>query len=159
MEMKGKSFFTALTVVAAGLSAFAAHTDAPPGRYDYTAKVAAAGEAGTAANVVDKSVEEALALADRTYAYVAKALGEKARDAKAVLRGLKTEEKNRLLVKAAELLVSDSKEILQANAMDLTHASENGMSEAMQYVHTIGNLTLSGYNPDYQNFVFPLHIL
>ena len=28
---------------------WAAHTDAPPGRYDYTAKVAAAGQAGAAA--------------------------------------------------------------------------------------------------------------
>ena len=68
----------AMAALAAGISAFAAHTDAPPGRYDYTAKVAAAGEAGTAANIGDKGAEEALALADRTYAYVARALGEKA---------------------------------------------------------------------------------
>ncbi len=64
--------------------------------------------------------------------YDLKALGEKARDAKATLRGLKTEEKNRLLLKAAEQMVADSAEILKANALDLTHASENGMSEAMQ---------------------------
>ena len=76
--MANRLFVTAMATLAAGTTVFAAHTDAPPGRYDYTAKVAAAGEAGTAANVVDKSAEEALALAERTYAYVAKTLGEKA---------------------------------------------------------------------------------
>ncbi|MCR4895882.1 MAG: glutamate-5-semialdehyde dehydrogenase [Lachnospiraceae bacterium] len=64
--------------------------------------------------------------------YDLKALGERAREAKATLRGLKTEEKNRLLLKAAEQMVTDSAEILQANVLDLTHALENGMSEAMQ---------------------------
>ena len=57
---------------------WAAHTDAPPGRYDYTAKVAAAGAAGKAAATKSNEPEEALALADRTYAYVAKALGDAA---------------------------------------------------------------------------------
>ena len=46
---------------------WAAHTDAPPGRYDYTAKVAAAGQAGAAATTKSSEPEEALALADRTY--------------------------------------------------------------------------------------------
>lgn len=55
---------------------FAAHTDAPPGRYDYTAKVAAAGAAGEVSKNRGNGPEQALALADRTFAYVAKALGE-----------------------------------------------------------------------------------
>ena len=68
---------TILTTFAALLAcgAFAAHTDAPPGRYDYTAKVAAAGAAGAASATKSNAPEEALALADRTYAYVEKALG------------------------------------------------------------------------------------
>ena len=57
---------------------WAAHTDAPPGRYDYTAKVAAAGAAGKASANKREAPEAALALADRTYANVAKALGEPA---------------------------------------------------------------------------------
>ena len=66
----------AVFIAAVGtLGLFAAHTDAPPGRYDYTTKVAQAGAAGTAAAVKSRGPEEALALADRTYAYVAKALG------------------------------------------------------------------------------------
>ncbi len=36
----------ACCIVLGVASAHAAHTDAPPGRYDYTAKVAAAGAAG-----------------------------------------------------------------------------------------------------------------
>ena len=40
-----------LMMACAGIASctWAAHTDAPPGRYDYTAKVAAAGQAGKAA--------------------------------------------------------------------------------------------------------------
>jgi len=64
--------------VGGALGCWAAHTDAPPGRYDYTAKVAAAGASGTASAVKSAGPEEALALADRTYAYVAKALGVEA---------------------------------------------------------------------------------
>ena len=69
-----------LMMACAGIASctWAAHTDAPPGRYDYTAKVAAAGAAGKAAATKSNEPEEALALADRTYAYVAKALGEPA---------------------------------------------------------------------------------
>ena len=61
-----------LMMACAGLAScmWAAHTDAPPGRYDYTAKVAAAGQAGAAATTKSNEPEEALALADRTYAYV-----------------------------------------------------------------------------------------
>ncbi len=76
-----------LLVTALGSCAlFAAHTDAPPGRYDYTAKVAAAGESGAASTARSTGPEEALALADRTYAYVVKALGVDAlKDEKAEL--------------------------------------------------------------------------
>ena len=71
--------------------AWAAHTDAPPGRYDYTAKVAAAGAAGKAAATKSNEPEESLALADRTYAYVAKALGDAAlADEKAELEADRT---------------------------------------------------------------------
>ena len=80
---------TVATIIAwAGIASctWAAHTDAPPGRYDYTAKVAAAGAAGKAAATKSNEPEESLALADRTYAYVAKALGEAAlKDEKAEL--------------------------------------------------------------------------
>ena len=70
---------------------WAAHTDAPPGRYDYTAKVAAAGAAGKAVATKSNEPEEALALTDRTYAYVAKALGEAAlKDEKAELEADRT---------------------------------------------------------------------
>ena len=84
---------TILTTFVALLAcgAFAAHTDAPPGRYDYTAKVAAAGAAGKAAATKSNEPEEALALADRTYAYVAKTLGEAAlKDEKAELEADRT---------------------------------------------------------------------
>ena len=69
-----------LMMACAGIASctWAAHTDAPPGRYDYTAKVAAADAAGTAAAKKSDSPEAALALADRTYAYVEKALGASA---------------------------------------------------------------------------------
>ena len=73
--MKVQAF---IFVIAGTLGLWAAHTDAPPGRYDYTSKVAAAGEAGSAAAVKSTGPEEALSLADRTYAYVAKALGDAA---------------------------------------------------------------------------------
>jgi len=70
-----KVFLCAATAAGFACAATAAHTDAPPGRYDYTAKVAAAGQAGKTAAARTGSPEAALALADRTYAYVAKALG------------------------------------------------------------------------------------
>ena len=80
-----KGTFALMMCTLAGVSP-AAHTDAPPGRYYYTAKVAEAGASGTAAAVRSAGPEEALALADRTYAYVAKALGADAlKDEKAEL--------------------------------------------------------------------------
>ena len=85
-----RTILAASAALAAGVS-LAAHTDAPPGRYDYTAKVAAAGAAGAASATKSNEPEEALALADRTYAYVAKALGEAAlADEKAELEADRT---------------------------------------------------------------------
>ena len=61
-----------LMMACAGIASctWAAHTDAPPGRYDYTAKVAAAGQAGAAAATTRGALPPDPALADRLAAAV-----------------------------------------------------------------------------------------
>lgn len=48
----------------------------------------------------------------------------------------------------------DALDSAKKSKYDWISALGTGISEAMLYVHTIGNLTLSGYNSDYQNFAF-----
>ena len=59
-------------------------------------------------------------------------MGEQARAASHALTKLSTAEKNAILLAMAEALVAREPEILAANALDLTAATEAGLSAAMQ---------------------------
>ena len=56
-------------------------------------------------------------------------IGTRARQAEPVLRIMETEKKNRVLKKAAENLVADAETIIAANALDMEHGKEKGMSQ------------------------------
>ena len=58
-------------------------------------------------------------------------LGTKAQVAKTVLRGLDTAQKNRALVRAAEMLVQESERLLSANEKDYMRAKGNDMAEGL----------------------------
>ncbi len=58
-------------------------------------------------------------------------LGKRAKAASRVLATLGQNEKNEALLAVAEALVSSSKEIIEANDIDMKNAKENGMSEAL----------------------------
>ena len=60
-------------------------------------------------------------------------IGTRARQAEPVLRIMETEKKNRVLKKAAENLVADAETIIAANALDMEHGKEKGMSLLEQY--------------------------
>ncbi|MEE0954715.1 MAG: glutamate-5-semialdehyde dehydrogenase [Eubacterium sp.] len=59
-------------------------------------------------------------------------LGIKARKAETLVRKLKMDEKDRLLMKAADDLESNAKAIIEANKIDLDAARENGMPQGLQ---------------------------
>ena len=59
------------------------------------------------------------------------AMGRRAKDASRVLARKSTGQKNALLLSVADGLVSDSEEILGANALDVEAASANGLSAAL----------------------------
>ena len=58
-------------------------------------------------------------------------IGTRARQAEPVLRIMETEKKNRVLKKAAENLVADAETIIAANALDMEHGKEKGMSQSL----------------------------
>ena len=58
-------------------------------------------------------------------------IGTRARQAEPVLRIMETEKKNRVLKKAAENLVADAETIIAANALDMEHGKEKGMSQGL----------------------------
>lgn len=58
-------------------------------------------------------------------------LGTKAQEAKSVLQGLDTAQKNQALTRAADALVQESGRILAANDKDYARAKENGMAEGL----------------------------
>ena len=58
-------------------------------------------------------------------------IGTRARGAEPVLRIMGTETKNRVLKKAAENLVADADAIIAANALDMEHGREKGMSKGV----------------------------
>ena len=58
-------------------------------------------------------------------------IGVRAREAEPVLRTMETKIKNRVLKKAAENLVADADAILAANALDMEHGKEKGMSKGL----------------------------
>ena len=58
-------------------------------------------------------------------------IGTRARWAEPVLRIMGTETKNRVLKKAAENLVADADAIIAANALDMEHGREKGMSKGL----------------------------
>ena len=58
-------------------------------------------------------------------------IGTRARQAEPVLRIMETEKKNRVLKKAAENLVADADAIIAANALDMEHGREKGMSKGL----------------------------
>ena len=58
-------------------------------------------------------------------------IGTRARWAEPVLRIMGTETKNRVLKKAAENLVADADAIIAANALDMEHGKEKGMSQGL----------------------------
>ena len=58
-------------------------------------------------------------------------IGTRARGAEPVLRIMGTETKNRVLKKAAENLVADADAIIAANALDMEHGREKGMSKGL----------------------------
>ncbi len=60
-----------------------------------------------------------------------KEIGEKAKAAEPQLRTLGAAQKDRALLKAADMLVSHTQELLKANAADLEQASANGMKPAL----------------------------
>ena len=57
--------------------------------------------------------------------------GQKAKEASYVLMNATTTEKNNALLKMAEVLLKNSKEILEANQKDLENAIEKGTPKAM----------------------------
>ena len=57
--------------------------------------------------------------------------GRRAREAEPVIRVLSTEEKNRVLHKAADNLRKYSEKILSANALDMENGRAKGMSEGL----------------------------
>ena len=58
-------------------------------------------------------------------------IGTRAHQAEPVLRIMETEKKNRVLKKAAENLVADAETIIAANALDMEHGKEKGMSQGL----------------------------
>ena len=60
-----------------------------------------------------------------------KSLGTKAQNAKTVLQGLTTEQKNQALNRAADALVQESERIISANEKDYARAEGNGMAEGL----------------------------
>lgn len=58
-------------------------------------------------------------------------IGTRARQAEPVLRIMETEKKNCVLKKAAENLVADAETIIAANALDMEHGKEKGMSQGL----------------------------
>mgnify|MGYP001851200614 FL=1 len=58
-------------------------------------------------------------------------IGKKAREAEPVMRKLKTEDKNRLLLACAKALISDQEAILAENARDMENGRNNGMSQGL----------------------------
>ena len=58
-------------------------------------------------------------------------IGKKARAAEPFMRKLGTNRKNELLLKCAEALTKGSREILEANALDMERGRENGMSSGL----------------------------
>ena len=58
-------------------------------------------------------------------------MGQRAKDAAAVLAKVSSEQKNKALLKAAKALRQSADTILAANAQDLKRGRENGMSEAL----------------------------
>ena len=58
-------------------------------------------------------------------------IGQKAKSAEAVLRVLPTSQKNKVLTTAADYLMANMKMLLEANALDIEQAKENGMAPAL----------------------------
>ena len=58
-------------------------------------------------------------------------MGQRAKDAAAVLAKVSSEQKNKALLEAAKALRQSINTILAANAQDLQRGRENGMSEAL----------------------------
>lgn len=58
-------------------------------------------------------------------------IGMKAKEAEAVLRVLSTEEKNKVLLTAAEQLIADSSVLIEANGRDIDLANANHMPKAL----------------------------
>ena len=58
-------------------------------------------------------------------------IGQKAKAAEAVLRVLPTSQKNKALTTAADYLMANMKMLLEANALDIEQAKENGMAPAL----------------------------
>ena len=58
-------------------------------------------------------------------------MGQRAKDAAAVLAKVSSEQKNKALLEAAKALRQSADTILAANAQDLKRGRENGMSEAL----------------------------
>ena len=58
-------------------------------------------------------------------------IGKKARAAEPFMRKLGTNRKNELLLKCAEALTKGSRQILEANALDMERGRENGMSSGL----------------------------
>ncbi len=71
-------------------------------------------------------------------------IGQKARKASAQLAHLNTEQKNRVLLLAADLLEKYTAGILEANAMDLEHAKEMGLKGAIMERLTLSGERISG---------------
>lgn len=59
-------------------------------------------------------------------------LGKQAKEASRVLAKLTTQQKNEILVQAANALLDHSDEILKANAQDLERAKQNDMPKPLQ---------------------------
>ena len=61
-------------------------------------------------------------------------IGQRAKAASRRLAGLSSDEKNEVLLKAADALVTDGniQKILEANAKDLDNAEKSGMSDGLK---------------------------
>ena len=58
-------------------------------------------------------------------------IGQKAKEAEPILRVMTREEKDRVLLKAAELLVSEQEKILASNEKDMEAGQERGMKPGL----------------------------
>ena len=81
-------------------------------------------------------------------------IGTRARQAEPVLRIMETEKKNRVLKKAAENLVADAETIIAANALDMEHGKEKGMSQGLLDRLFLDNQLRSNYPVHFPGTIF-----